>query len=158
MPSQGPRAKHWCFTLNNYTDNDLDRLATPIPGVGYLIFGREVSSTGTPHLQGTVCFLSRKRRPQVITTIGKSRCTVARSLFQSIEYCKKDGDFVEVGAPSPSTIRVRSQPFALIKKISMFWDVLASGIVSLIKSDPNEHPVTDFRLPPKQFERTLGNR
>jgi hypothetical protein len=97
MPSQGPRAKHWCFTLNNYTQQHLDALTTPINGIDYLIYGKEIGEPGTPHLQGTVCFQSRKRLQQVILTIGQAHCTVTRFLGQSIEYCKKDGDFIKWG-------------------------------------------------------------
>lgn len=99
MPSTGPRAKHWCFTLNNPTPADIDRLSLPIVGVEYLIFGKEVGASGTPHLQGTVCFQSRKRLQQVIAIIGQAHCTVTRYLSQSIDYCKKDGDFTENGQP-----------------------------------------------------------
>ena len=99
MPSSGPRAKFWCFTLNNYTQTDLDRLSSPINGVQYLVYGKEVGASGTPHLQGTVCFQSRKRLSQVIQSIGQCHCTVTRFLSQSIEYCKKDGDFIEIGEP-----------------------------------------------------------
>jgi hypothetical protein len=97
MPSQGPKAKHWSFTLNNYTQQTLDLLSTPINGVDYLIFGKEIGESGTPHLQGTVCFQSRKRLPQVISIIGQAHCSVTRFLTQSIEYCKKDGDVTEWG-------------------------------------------------------------
>ena len=99
MSSSGPRAKNWCFTMNNYTPADVDRLSTAIDGVSYLIFGREVGASGTPHLQGTVCFQSRKRLSQVISVLGQCHCTCTRFLSQSIEYCKKDGDFTEVGEP-----------------------------------------------------------
>lgn len=97
MPSTGPKAKHWCFTLNNYTQADIDRLSMPINGTDYLIYGKEVGTSGTPHLQGTVCFQSRKRLQQVIETIGQAHCSVTRYLAQSIDYCKKDGDFLENG-------------------------------------------------------------
>jgi Putative viral replication protein len=102
MPAQGPRAKHWSFTLNNYVQTDLDRLSTPIQGIEYLIYGKEVGQQGTPHLHGTVCFQSRKRLQQVVTIIGQAHCSVTRFLTQSIEYCKKDGDFTEWGA-TPNT-------------------------------------------------------
>ncbi|CAB9528237.1 Para-Rep C7 [Seminavis robusta] len=99
MPGTGPRAKYWSFTLNNYTPADIDRLssATSTAEIDYLIFGREVGASGTPHLQGTVCFQSRKRLQQVTTLIGRAHCSVTRHLSQSIEYCKKDGDFSELG-------------------------------------------------------------
>lgn len=95
--------KSWCFTLNNYTPDDLVRLSVLQDGVNYLIFGKEVGESG-PHLFGTVCFQSRKRLPQVIAVIGRAHCTVTRYLAQSIQYCKKDGDFMElvVGITPPS--------------------------------------------------------
>lgn len=101
----GLRAKHWCFTMNNYTDQDVQRLSNPLPGVEYLVFGREVGASGTRHLQGYVCFQSRKRLSQCIAIIGQAHFTVTRFVLQSIEYCKKDGDFIEVGtAPSAEDI------------------------------------------------------
>ena len=42
MPSTGPKAKNWSFTLNNYTTNDVELLSTPNNGIEYLVFGREV--------------------------------------------------------------------------------------------------------------------
>lgn len=83
--------------MNNYTPEDLDKLSLPLDGVDYLIFGKEVGASGTPHLQGTVCFQSRKRRRQVIEIIGQAHCTATRFLSQSIEYCKKDGEVTEWG-------------------------------------------------------------
>lgn len=97
MPGTGPRAKHWSFTLNNFTPEDVDRLSVPSADIEYLIFGRETGASGTPHLQGTVCFRSRKRLQQVIAMIGQAHCTVTRFLSRSIVYCKKEGDFTEIG-------------------------------------------------------------
>lgn len=97
MPGVGPRAKYWCFTLNNYTPANVDQLSTPIDGVDYIIFGKEVGANGTPHLQGTVCFRKRLRLAQVIRLLGQAHYTVTRCLQSSIDYCKKEGDFTEVG-------------------------------------------------------------
>jgi hypothetical protein len=108
MPSTGPRAKYWCFTLNNYTPANLDRLSTLPEGTEYLVYGREVGTSGTPHLQGTICFETRKRLNQVIATIGQAHCSVTRNLEQSIEYCKKDGDFLELGVPPQQKKGTRS--------------------------------------------------
>lgn len=98
MPGAGPRAKYWCFTLNNYTPENVDLLSAPIAGVDYIVFGREVGENGTPHLQGTVCFQNRLRLNQVVRLLGQAHYTVTRNLSSSIDYCKKDGDFTEVGA------------------------------------------------------------
>lgn len=95
-----PRSKHWCFTLNNYTDEDLLRLSSLRSTRDlYLIYGKEVGETGTPHLQGFVSFPSRKRLNQVIQALGQCHCSIARFISQSIEYCKKEGDYTEFGIP-----------------------------------------------------------
>ena len=97
MPGTGPRAKHWCFTLNNYTPADVDRLSTEITGVDYMIFGKEVGESGTPHLQGTICFATRKRLQQVKLVIGAAHCEIARGLTNSIKYCRKGEIVTEWG-------------------------------------------------------------
>ena len=96
-------SKNWCFTLNNYTEEDVERLSVPIDGVNYLIFGKEVGESGTPHIQGTVCFQTRKRLASVISTIGQAHLSTTRFISKSIEYCKKDGDFVEWGVAPQSS-------------------------------------------------------
>lgn len=102
------RSKLWCFTLNNYTDDDLQRLSNPIDGVVYMVFGKEIASTGTPHLQGTICFAERKRLLGVKEVVGNAHCTVTRFLTQSIEYCKKDGNVTEWGIPPEDKEKKRS--------------------------------------------------
>lgn len=102
------RSKNWCFTLNNYTGTDVERLMGLGSSVDYLIFGREVGESGTPHLQGFVSFPSRKRLTQVISLLGQCHCSVARFIQQSIEYCKKEGDVEEIGTPPTTTTGQRN--------------------------------------------------
>lgn len=87
------RRQHWLFTLNNYTADEVDHLsAESIEGVEYLIFGKEVGESGTPHLQGFVALESRSRRAQVKALLGDRvhfDDEPVRSLYYGIEYCKK---------------------------------------------------------------------
>lgn len=100
------RAKHWCFTLNNYTQENVDHIIDNAAEFDYVVFGREIGDSGTPHLQGFVSFPTRVRRTVCIEKIGQAHFTVARSVDNSIQYCKKDGDFVEIGnKPSGSGSR-----------------------------------------------------
>jgi hypothetical protein len=88
----------WCFTLNNYTEQDVERLKSPGGDVVYLVAGREVGESGTPHLQGFVKFKSRKRLSQVKAIIGSTaHVECSRNQPASIEYCKKDQNFFEFG-------------------------------------------------------------
>jgi Putative viral replication protein len=44
---------HFCFTLNNYTGEEIALLQGPVPtGVTYVGYAYEVAESGTPHLQG----------------------------------------------------------------------------------------------------------
>jgi hypothetical protein len=95
-------AKHWCFTLNNYSINDKDSLASLFDtdeSCVYLVYGEEIGDNGTPHLQGFISFNTRKTLQTVRTTVSTSaHFEVARGTpAQASDYCKKDGAFTEFG-------------------------------------------------------------
>jgi Putative viral replication protein len=102
------RAKHWCFTLNNYTNEHLTTLRNALarentPKITFLLFGREVApDTQTPHLQGFVSFQEKTRRNQILRILPQCHLSSARNIPASIEYCKKEGDYEEFG-DSPLT-------------------------------------------------------
>lgn len=95
------QSRHWAFTLNNWTDDHVDHLAhvAGSDDVCYLIFGREVGDSGTPHLQGFVSFSRRLRFSQVRELIPDSHLSRLKTTpFLASEYCKKqDADFLEFG-------------------------------------------------------------
>jgi len=99
-------AKNWCFTLNNYTDVELQALAQAGPellesqSLRYLVYGRETSESGTPHLQGFISYNSRKTLSAVKSTPGLSRAHLEPAKgtpVQAANYCKKDGEYTEYG-------------------------------------------------------------
>lgn len=118
------RAKNWCFTLNNYTHEDVARILglEAEVSVSYCVFGREIGESGTPHLQGFVSFKERKTRASVVALLGQAHFTVARRVQNSIEYCKKDGDFSEFGTPPVVSQGQRSD-------IELFKEEVASGVL-----------------------------
>ena len=85
-------AKHWCFTLNNYTDHELTELGSHV-GAGrldYLCFGREVGDSGTPHLQGHVYRKAKARLAWLRRHISdRAHWEISKCYSQSIAYCKK---------------------------------------------------------------------
>lgn len=88
-------SRNWSFTLNNYTDAEVEALSK-VP-FKYIVFGREIGASGTPHLQGTVVFTSQRLIGGVRKLIPRAHVEKTIDLYASIEYCKKDGDFTEYG-------------------------------------------------------------
>jgi hypothetical protein len=107
MPSP-PKAKNWCFTLNNYTNDDKERIAKlwegvastePTTTIKYLVYGEEVGEQGTPHLQGYVSFVARRTLNQLKSIISPTaHFQIAKgSPAQNRTYCTKDGAYTEFG-------------------------------------------------------------
>lgn len=91
------QSRRWCFTLNNYTTNEFNKLKEL--DCKYLIIGKEIGELGTPHLQGYVIFESNHRLSSVKRLLG-SRCHLAvakGSSQQNRTYCTKEEDFFEKG-------------------------------------------------------------
>lgn len=119
------RAMHWCFTTNNYTEEHVEnlRILGNSDDCKYLVFGIELSESGTPHLQGYIAFGSRLRFSEVQQKIPDSHLSVTRQIQKSIIYCKKDGKFEEFG-DEPTGAGHRSD-------LQSFKETVQSGILSL---------------------------
>ena len=95
MPRLG-LAKNWCWTWNNYPLNYKRLLQDALQDLAdngyvytYLVCGQETApTTGTPHLQGFVCF--NKAVPfNTLRLAWTADFSVARHLQNSIDYCMK---------------------------------------------------------------------
>lgn len=98
MPSF--QATRWCFTINNPTQADRDNVGelSQHQRRKYLVVGREVGETGTPHLQGFVVFTHGVTRTRVAALLPRAHLESTRGTStQAATYCKKDGDFDEYG-------------------------------------------------------------
>jgi len=92
--NKGPLAVRWCFTYNNY---DASHVPSSLPPDAlYFLAGREISPSGTPHLQGLVIWNKRKLRTACKKFLD-CHWEICKSVPASVKYCKKDGDYVEFG-------------------------------------------------------------
>jgi len=130
------------FTLNNYTAEEEEALLQS-QGHKYLIFGKEVGVEGTPHLQGYVMWPSLKSISQMKKFIPRAHFESQRGNFkQAIEYCKKEGKFVELGTPplDPVSSGLKGSAKRKAKNLAVLHSnllgLVEEGIISI-----NEVPV-----------------
>lgn len=91
------RVRGWCFTLNNYTEQEELRLK--LFDVDYLIFGYEIApTTGTPHLQGYFYKESKISFRKIKLNFQTMRIAVAKGTAEQNKiYCSKSGNIFEKG-------------------------------------------------------------
>jgi len=68
----------------------------------YMIFGNEVGESGTPHLQGLICWSTCKTMQAVKDAMDLQRLhlePMMGTFKQAEDYCKKDGDWINYGTP-----------------------------------------------------------
>lgn len=152
------QSSRWMFTLNNYTDDEQQRVVDFLSGhphVKYGTFGRETApTTGTPHLQGFVIFVRGKSLAWVRQRLVRCHLEPAASTSERCRtYCQKDGDFLEYGT-FPSNGGTRTDLHRLFQ-----W---SDGFTASHGRAPNspeiarEFPVEYTRY--SRISRTLFNR
>lgn len=94
------RTRGYCFTINNYTDDDEEFCFCYLPDYfEYVIYGLEVGENGTPHIQGYLYDSSRPVFSKIKKLLPRAHIENAKgSPQQNIKYCSKDGDFYEMGS------------------------------------------------------------
>lgn len=93
----------WVFTLNNYTPEEYTAIMSALRQYAkYAVVGKEVGAFQTPHLQGFAVMRLRERLAGMKRILGTQRVHLEKARgtsAQAAEYCKKEGDFEEVGTP-----------------------------------------------------------
>lgn len=98
--SRGSKAVNWCFTINNWTEDDKEKIETAYVQevFKYIVIGEEVGAEGTPHLQGFCVLRMRSYRSALVKIMPRAHLEMAKgTAVEAAAYCKKDGHFVERG-------------------------------------------------------------
>jgi len=92
------KARNWMFTLNNYEDKDIERLANPCEQVKYIAYGKEVGEFGTLHLQGYIICWEPQRLSFFKKQIPRAHVEIMRGrLLDNDTYVEKEGDLTTWG-------------------------------------------------------------
>lgn len=95
------RARTWCFTSFTFQRTPAF-IFNEEASIKFLVVGNEkASTTQRKHYQGHVTFTSGKtlKAAQRVLGLGKPHMEICRDVLKSIEYCKKEGDYVSYGTP-----------------------------------------------------------
>ena len=105
----GSRGKHWCFTWNNYSEEDWDickRVLGNKDLVEYGIMSHEVGELErTRHIQGYVCFRNRQRISSLKKKFDSNHIhweVMRGTPKEASDYCKKDSIDPEMGQDTPN--------------------------------------------------------
>lgn len=100
MANNDKRSRGWCFTINNYNEEDTD-WCYGLAGdeeITYCVVGKEVGESGTPHYQGYIYWRNKKSFQQMKNMHAEAHWEIQRgTVKQAANYCTKDGDFFEHG-------------------------------------------------------------
>ena len=107
MPKKNsPSDKHrsYFITVNNYEEFYDDILNDTRFYAKYFVIGKEVGKEGTPHIHVFVQYKNPRVWNAILGIFGKGSEIIAdfkgpNAIHNIIEYCKKDGDYIEEGEP-----------------------------------------------------------
>lgn len=81
------KARGYCFTLNNYTAEDIDNLVKLEIEYG---FQEETGESGTPHLQGYLYYPNAVSFETVKKLLPRAHIEKMQNLAKSRNYCRKE--------------------------------------------------------------------
>ncbi len=147
---QRNRARTWCFTLNNYTENDIVSLShtkwEELEITKY-VFQQEIGKEKTKHLQGVVQFKNQISFTTLKEFHNKIRWSKCKNLQASIKYCSKqdtrDGELYQHGNVDKWLWKDKKEKMDLI---DIYKDMCAQmkeeklnlGDLNLIIGDPGQ--------------------
>lgn len=92
------RSRNYCFTINNYTDSDIEDCYALQEKSNYLIVGCEVGEQGTPHLQGYVNLKTSMSMKALSKKLRRAYLAESKGdALSNKNYCSKEKVLIEYG-------------------------------------------------------------
>lgn len=131
---------YFCFTLNNYTNEDIIILQEIMKvECDWFVFQEEIGESGTPHLQGTLKLKKKKRLTELKKWHQKVHWESTRAVKDSIVYCtaqsKRSGNVYSYGVDIPEDVEVE-EPYG--------WQL---DVMNIIREKPDKRKVHWFWEP-----------
>lgn len=130
------RYRKWCFTLNNYTENDFTQIHKFFDSKrAQYIIGDEIGEQGTKHYQGYVEFrngVTMERLKKINERIHWESTRGSRE--QNIIYCSKEKVLT-------STFKTSKKDLILSDYINVSWKPWQQDIIRLVRSEPDNRSI-----------------
>lgn len=127
-------SKKWCFTLNNYTNDEWLQILEVLKEKGKYIIGKEVGEQGTPHIQGYVEFHTKCRPLECIKNKRIHWEKAKGNQEDNIKYCSKDGKY-----ETNLKIKKELKDFIKIRNNKLYY--WQEEIKELLKTEPDERSI-----------------
>lgn len=141
---QKQRTRGWCFTLNNYSDEEYEILKYDLTNKSIkFVIGKEIGEQGTPHLQG-YCYFKNKHSFQQMKKIN-DRChwEVAKgSPEANLSYCtKSDESAVQNGFAKKITLQEEIKDRLLKKYDNVKWKSWQNDVLNVLETMPDSRTI-----------------
>jgi hypothetical protein len=124
-------SKTWDFTLNNYTPGEVSTFQSWSEEVSKMVVSKELSESGTPHLQGRITFKRAYRLKALRKQVPRAHWEPTKATADSL-YCKK--------VDSEVILDVNNRKQGQRSELSDAVDTIKSGVS--VKKLWEEHPLT----------------
>lgn len=117
-------SNRWCFTLNNYTQEEYDDMISALVQISTrYVVGKERGDQGTPHLQGYYETEDRTRPTALKLKHLRTHFEKAKGTdVQNYKYCIKEGSHVEGGFTREWKLKNKLTVHrGLLRKEQLFW-------------------------------------
>lgn len=132
VPKSDWRFRNWSFTINNYTDEDLDTINTLMNCK--MRVGKEVGDSGTPHLQGYIEFTNPVKFDTLKKKLPRAHLEPSqKGRHANIKYCAKEGNLIRDDFPEQYVYKGEDLPTELYP-----WEKTILDIISVPKPNNRE--------------------
>lgn len=128
-------SKNWVFTLNNFNEKDISNILLNkwCRGATKYMFQEEIGESGTPHLQGFICFRTKVRPLSIKLSKRIHWEKMKGTVLDNIKYCSKsetkNGDCYYKGCKPFKEVT------AILKEDFYEWEVSLLDIIQKCDSD-----------------------
>lgn len=140
------KSRRWCFTWNNYTEENVDTLTRIFQLKKWKnVIGRETGESGTPHLQGYIEAKNAIRFETLKKLFPKVHWEKAKgSADDNLAYCTKEGNAVTNIAPS---LKVQYNQYMEKTYTDIKWYDWQQEVLDILATEPNTRDIYWFWEP-----------